>query len=86
MIGFILGYLFKKISKIIVVVVAVLLIGLVLLGQNEIINIGWLALRENSDLLVEQAGYYQGSIGLLFRNGPFSIGIIIGAILGLIKG
>ncbi len=86
LIGFVLGFLFKKVSKIAIFLIAVLLIGLVLLGQNEIINIGWLTLKEQSNVLMEQAGQYRGSVNMIFRNVPFAIGIIMGALFGLKKG
>lgn len=86
LVGFVLGFLFKKVSKIALFLIAVVLIGLVLLGQNEIINIGWLTLKEQSNVLTENAGQYRDSISLLFRNVPFGIGVIVGSFIGLRKG
>lgn len=85
--GFVFGYLFKKVSKIILFLAAVIVVLVFVLGHNEILDIDWLKLIDKGRDFFEQYFYnYQDRFRLLLRNLPFTIGLIIGLIIGLKKG
>lgn len=49
--GFVIGFLFKKISKILILIIAVGIVAVFVLGHNEILDIDWLAIKESGQQL-----------------------------------
>lgn len=85
--GFVFGFLFKKISKIVLFIVAVVIVLVFVLGHNEIIEIDWLSLKDRStELFDTYFDHYNERLRIFLRNVPFTIGLIIGALIGLKKG
>jgi uncharacterized membrane protein (Fun14 family) len=84
--GFVFGYLFKKVSKIVLFVVAVVIVLVFVLGHNEILEIDWLSLKDrSSELFDTYFNRYNERLRIFLRNIPFTIGLIIGALIGLKK-
>ncbi len=85
--GFVFGYLFKKVSKIILFLAAVAVVLVFVLGHNEILDIDWLALKEKGkEFFDEYFHRYSDRFRVFLRNVPFTVGLIIGALIGLKKG
>jgi uncharacterized membrane protein (Fun14 family) len=82
--GFVAGYLFKKISKAVVIIAAIIVVAIFVLGHNELLNIDWLSVKETgNELYLQIFKKYEARLILFFRNIPFVLGFIIGSILGL---
>lgn len=87
LIGFVIGYLFKKISKLIVVILAIVIITFLLLGHNEVFSFDWLAITNQSEALFNPYfEEYSDTARKWLRNTPFAIGLVIGGLWGLSKG
>jgi len=84
--GFIVGYAFKKLSKLIIVLIGLFIIALLYLGASGIISInyanlssamaGWLGVAG------EAAGWLIGLISILPFTGSFIVGFLLGFKLG----
>lgn len=86
--GFLIGYLFKKVSKIVLFIAAVIVVLVFVFGMNDIlIDIDWLSLAENSkEVIDENIDEYKQQLSIWLKNLPFAIGIIAGFLYGLKKG
>ena len=85
--GFLIGYFFKKISKLLILFLAIGVVAVFVLGHNEILEIDWLAVKDSGqELFSKLATNYGDRIEVFLRNLPFVIGLIIGGIIGLNKG
>lgn len=85
--GFVFGYLFKKVSKIILFLAAVVVVLVFVLGHNEILDIDWLSLKEQGkEFFDEYLHRYSQRFRVFLRNMPFTFGLIVGAVIGLKKG
>ncbi|MFW5982865.1 MAG: FUN14 domain-containing protein [bacterium] len=85
--GFLIGYLFKKISKLLILILAIGVVAVFLLGHNEILEINWLAIKESGqDFFSGMVDKYGDRIEVFLRNLPFVIGLIVGGLIGLNKG
>jgi uncharacterized membrane protein (Fun14 family) len=84
--GFVVGYAFKKISKLIIVLIGLFIIALLYLGTSGIININYQrlfdALANSLGLAREAAGWLIGLISLLPFLGSFIVGFLLGFKLG----
>jgi len=84
--GFIVGYAFKKLSKLIIVLIGLFIIALLYLGVQGIININYDALLKtlaNSLGMAESAfSWIVGVISLLPFAGSFIVGFLLGFKLG----
>lgn len=82
--GFVVGYLFKKLSKAVAIIAAIFVVTIFVLGHNELLNIDWLSVKETgNELYLQIFKKYEARLILFFRNIPFILGFIIGGILGL---
>lgn len=87
LIGFVLGYLFKKVSKIVILLLAIAVILVVVFGHNDILKIDWLSIKDQSfDVFNNYFKGYNEKLMVLLRNIPFAIGFVIGGVVGLKKG
>ena len=85
--GFIIGYAFKKISKLLVIVIGLILIGIQLLVYNGIININWTIVESSaSDIFANQEWSLEKLKSVLLVNLPFAGAAGVGLLLGLKKG
>ncbi len=85
--GFVFGYLFKKIAKIVLFLSALVVVLVVVLGHNEILKIDWLAIKERYQEFFDPFFQnYSDRLRVFMRNTPFTIGLILGVIVGLKKG
>jgi len=85
--GFVFGYLFKKISKIILFIAAIIIILVVVLGHNEILQIDWLSIKNKGiNLFSDYLNVYNERLRIFLQNVPFTIGLIVGGLIGLKKG
>lgn len=85
--GFLIGYAFKKISKIFVLLIGIFLIGMQLLAYNGIITIDWLAIEQYSNTVVDENGFSLESVKeILLTNIPFASTALVGFMVGLKKG
>ncbi|MFW5804463.1 MAG: FUN14 domain-containing protein [bacterium] len=85
--GFLAGFLFKKISKLLVILIVIGVVAVFVLGHNEILNIDWLSVKETSnELYMKYLSQYEERLSIFFRNIPFVVGFILGAIFGIKKG
>jgi uncharacterized membrane protein (Fun14 family) len=84
--GFICGYIFKILSKLLIVLIGLFLIALVYLSTQGIININYQALWDAAKGLVgsaeQAAGWLVGLISVLPFIGSFLVGFLIGFKLG----
>ena len=84
--GFVVGYAFKKISKLIIVLIGVFIIALLYLGTSGIININyealWKALEGSFSFASQAASWLIGLISLLPFMGSFIVGFLLGFKLG----
>jgi len=85
--GFIIGYAFKKISKLIIIILGVFLIVSQIMVYNGIIDIDWgliesvtKPLFSNKELIIETIK------NILLINVPFAVAAGLGLLLGLKKG
>lgn len=85
--GFVIGYAFKKLSKFLVIIVGLILIGTQLLVYNGIISINWSILESASkDIFTNQEGSFETIKSVLLVNLPFAGAAGLGFLLGLKKG
>jgi len=85
--GFVIGYAFKKLSKFLVIIIGLLLVGIQLLVYNGIISINWSILEAASkDVFANQEGSLESIKSVLLVNLPFAGAAGIGFLLGLKKG
>lgn len=85
--GFLIGYAFKKLSKSLVIIVGLLLIGTQLMVYNGIISINWSILESASkDIFTNHEGTFESIKSVLLVNLPFAGAAGIGLLLGLKKG
>ena len=84
--GFVVGYAFKKISKLIIVLIGLFLIVLLYLGTSGIISINYDkllgALANSLGLAGQAASWLVGLISLLPFMGSFIVGFLLGFKLG----
>ena len=84
--GFVVGYAFKKISKLIIVLIGLFIIALLYLGTSGIISINydklWDALASSLGLAGQAASWLIGLISLLPFMGSFVVGFLLGFKLG----
>ena len=85
--GFVIGYAFKKISKLLVIILGFILIGTQLLVYNGIINVDWAIIESLTKEIISNQDLSLGSIKqVLLVNLPFTAAAGIGFLLGLKKG
>jgi uncharacterized membrane protein (Fun14 family) len=85
--GFLFGYLFKKVTKIVIILLALIVVLVVVLGHNEILEIDWLSIKDKGIALFDRyANQYDERIQIFLRNAPFTIGLIVGGLIGFNKG
>ncbi len=85
--GFVIGYAFKKISKFIVIIMGLILIGVQLLVYNGIISINWTIIESSAeDIFANQEWSLEKLKSILLVNLPFAGAAGIGFLLGLKKG
>ncbi len=93
--GFVFGYLFKKVTKIIFFLIAIAVVLVFILGHNEILDIDWLATKDSfqhvfdryiGDEVENQVQQYSERMKVILSNLPFTISLIIGVFVGLSKG
>jgi uncharacterized membrane protein (Fun14 family) len=84
--GFVVGYAFKKISKLIIVLIGLFIIALLYLGTSGIVNINYTALWDAVTGWLGSAGgafsWLIGIISLLPFMGSFIVGFLLGFKLG----
>ena len=84
--GFVVGYAFKKISKLIIVLIGLFIIALLYLGTSGIISINYdklfRALANSLGLAGEAASWLIGLISILPFMGSFIVGFLLGFKLG----
>jgi uncharacterized membrane protein (Fun14 family) len=85
--GVLLGFIVKKVSKMLVLIVAAVLILVQLAVYNGYIQVDWLYWKDTAVEAVKHTKIPSVSIKeIAMRNLPFSIGAIIGFIFGFSKG
>ncbi|MBN2570585.1 MAG: FUN14 domain-containing protein [Ignavibacteriales bacterium] len=85
--GFVIGYLFKKVAKFAILVIAIILIGSQLMLFNGLFDIDWLTIETTAkDIITEQGWTFESVKQIFLSNLPFGIGAIIGFLFGLKKG
>ncbi len=85
--GFVFGFLFKKITKIVLFLVALLVVLVVVLGHNEILQIDWLSSKDQFQAFFDNHfEHYSERMRMFMQNTPFSVGLIIGGLVGLKNG
>jgi uncharacterized membrane protein (Fun14 family) len=85
--GAVIGFIFKKVSKMLVFIIAAILILIQLAVYNGYIQVDWLYWKDTAVAAVKNAKIPSVSIKeIAMRNIPFSIGAIIGFIFGISKG
>jgi len=84
--GFVVGYAFKKISKLIIVLIGLFIVALLYLGTSGIININYDRLKDAMagwlGLVGEATGWLIGLISLIPFMGSFIVGFLLGFKLG----
>jgi uncharacterized membrane protein (Fun14 family) len=84
--GFILGFVIKKISKLIILLIGLFLIALVYLGAKGVINISydalWKALEGTLGFAGQAASWLVGLVSILPFAGSFAVGFLLGLKLG----
>jgi uncharacterized membrane protein (Fun14 family) len=84
--GFIVGFAFKKLSKLIVIVLGLFIVALLYLGVQGIISINysalWSALANSLGLAESAFSWIVGLISLLPFAGSFVVGFLLGFKLG----
>lgn len=85
--GIVIGYISKKISKIVVLFIALAFILLQVAVYNGYIQIDWLSWKDTAFEVVKQTKLPTISFkDIIMRNIPFSAAAIIGFIFGFKKG
>lgn len=84
--GFIVGFVIKKISKLIILLIGLFLIALVYLGAKGVINISydalWKALEGALGFAGQAASWLVGLVSILPFAGSFAVGFLLGLKLG----
>ena len=80
--GFIVGYVFKKMSKLLVIVLGLFIVALLYLGVQGIISINYDALWNALANSLGMAEWIVGAISLLPFAGSFIVGFLLGFKLG----
>jgi uncharacterized membrane protein (Fun14 family) len=84
--GFIVGYAFKKLSKLLVIVLGLFIVALLYLGIEGIISINydalWNALANSLGMAESAFSWIVGLISLLPFAGSFIVGFLLGFKLG----
>jgi len=84
--GFIVGYVFKKMSKLLVIVLGLFIVALLYLGVQGIISINydalWNALANSLGMAGSAFSWIVGLISLLPFAGSFIVGFLLGFKLG----
>ena len=84
--GFVVGYAFKKLSKLIIVLIGLFIIVLLYLGTQGIISVNykalWEALEGSFSFAGQAAGWLIGLISILPFMGSFIVGFLLGFKLG----
>jgi uncharacterized membrane protein (Fun14 family) len=84
--GFIIGFVIKKISKLIILLICLFLIALVYLGAKGIISISydalWKALEGLFGFAGQAASWLVGLVSILPFAGSFAVGFLLGFKLG----
>jgi len=84
--GFIVGFVVKKISKLITILIGLFLIALIYLGVKGIISIEynalWKALEDTFSFAGKAASWLTGLISILPFAGSFIVGLLLGFKLG----
>jgi len=84
--GFLTGWAFKKIAKIVAVLIGVAFLGLQYLAYENIIQIDYVALQDWANNLAGQAAGTQTIVTDFIVHAPFGAAFIGGFYLGLQKG
>jgi uncharacterized membrane protein (Fun14 family) len=84
--GFVVGFIFKKISKLIIFLIGLLIAVLLYFGARGIISINygalWKALEGSFGFAGQVAGWLIGLISLMPFMGSFIVGFLLGFKLG----
>jgi len=84
--GFIVGYVFKKLSKLLVILLGLFIVALLYLGVKGIISINydalWNALANSLGMAESAFSWIVGLISLLPFAGSFIVGFLLGFKLG----
>ncbi|HVP93350.1 MAG TPA: FUN14 domain-containing protein [Acidobacteriota bacterium] len=84
--GFIIGFVIKKLSKLIILLIGLFLIALIYLGVKGIINVSYDALWKGLEALFGLAGqassWLIGLVSILPFAGSFAVGFLLGLKLG----
>lgn len=84
--GFVIGYVFKKISKFIIILLGIILI-LQILVFNGIIDIDWGLIKSVTKPIYSNKGVILDTLKRIFLiNIPFAVSAGLGFLLGLKKG
>ena len=85
--GIIIGFISKKISKIVVLLIALTFILLQVAVYNGYIQIDWLSWKDTAIEVVKQTKIPDVSLrNIIMRNIPFSVAAVIGFVFGFKKG
>ena len=81
--GLVAGYAFKRIAKLIVVLIALLIFAVNYLGYTELFGVNYNIV---SEYIIEQTGLLSSSIlTTVIVNIPLSVGFLLGFIIGIKK-
>lgn len=81
--GLVAGYAFKRIAKLIVILIALLIFAVNYLGYTELFGVNYKIASEN---IIKQTGPLSSSIlTTVVVNIPLSIGFLLGFIIGIKK-
>jgi uncharacterized membrane protein (Fun14 family) len=84
--GFVFGYLFKKVSKIVLFIAAIIVVLIFVFGHNELLDINWLSIKDQAlEFFSKHFDNYSDRLRILLTNLPFIIGLVIGGLIGLKK-
>ena len=84
--GFIIGYAFKKVLKIIAVIVGIFAVILIYLGHSGIIYVNYPRLTEAVEGLLGNIGETSQWLTTIIASLPFAGSLIVGCALGFKKG
>ena len=85
--GIAVGFISKKISKIIVFMIALVFILIQVAIYNGYITVDWLSWKDTAVQMARQTKIPTNSIqNIIMRNIPFSVAAVIGFIFGFKKG
>lgn len=85
--GIAVGFISKKISKILVFFIAIAFILLQVAIYNGYINVDWLSWKDTALEVVKQTNIPTTSIkDIILRNIPFSVAALVGFVFGFKKG